>query len=155
MKHTTYCSADALKDSEQNLEECFFSPEGASLTSDSSPDDLAFRSFLDQKAAQRKLVRKSTKRPKENGAKQRRANKTPETEWLRDLICPFVYGEKTPDGIRPRRDQKHLHWPLEHGHGPPLVAELQTARSFQGTRNSLLLWKWLAQGETHSGHDRH
>ena len=36
-----------------------------------------------------------------NKKARRRAKITPEMKWLKDLICPFVYGDKTPDGPMP------------------------------------------------------
>lgn len=86
-----YYSVVANNNSEQNLAEHHFD------------DDLAFRSYMDRKAAERKLARKTKAKPqkKTKKTKQRRAKKTPEIEWLKELICPFVYGERTPDGVRP------------------------------------------------------
>jgi hypothetical protein len=68
-----------------------------------SEEALAFRTFLDQRQQQRKQARKNNARPPKQvkKTKRRRAKTTPEIRWLKNLICPFVFGEKTPDGIRP------------------------------------------------------
>ena len=70
-------------------------------------EDRAFREYLDRKQHQRRhapkpeiLLGPAGTKPKKSGPR-RRAKTTPEIKWLKDLICPFVYAEKTPDGIRP------------------------------------------------------
>lgn len=78
-------------------------------------DADAFRKYMDEKQRQRKLARNQrrnvgkkpqpmqTSRPKAKYANKprRRAAATPATIWLNSLICPWVYGEKTPVGVRP------------------------------------------------------
>ena len=70
-------------------------------------EHAAFREYMDRKNRERKLARISTKPKPKRPAKKRRKSKlrreksTLEMKWLKDLICPFVYAEKTPDGIRP------------------------------------------------------
>lgn len=67
----------------------------------------AFREYMDRNNQNRKLARSSAKpratsTPKRKKTEpQRREKITPEMTWLKKLICPFVYAEKTPDGIRP------------------------------------------------------
>jgi hypothetical protein len=72
-------------------------------------DYAAFRRYMDRKAQQRKARRRGpqpkprrAKAGRTSAHKRRRAKSTPEIEWLRELVCPLVYGEKTPDGVRPR-----------------------------------------------------
>jgi hypothetical protein len=67
-------------------------------------DDHAFRDYLDRKQHGRRHASKLTspKPARKRGTKaRRRAKSTPEMQWLKDLICPFVYGDKTPDGPMP------------------------------------------------------
>jgi len=70
-------------------------------------EDRAFREYMDRNNRERRLARKiadSQAKPKsktKRSAPQRREKTTPEMKWLKELICPFVYAEKTPDGIRP------------------------------------------------------
>jgi len=62
--------------------------ETSALDAANLTEDIAFREYLDHKQRQRKLDRNLAKA-------------TPEMKWLKELICPFVYGEKTPVGVRP------------------------------------------------------
>ncbi len=82
----------------------------------------AFREYMDRNKAARK-ARKLTEisirsKPKyKNCEPRRRAQSTPQIRWLKNLICPFVYAEKTPDGIRPSvtKDAFIGRWNLKMG----------------------------------------
>lgn len=93
MKLLKYYSVDAI--------------ETSALDAPNLTEDIAFREYLDQKQLQRKLARKlamapgTSKKRRKKAGKKRRAKATPEMKWLKELICPFVYGEKTPVGVRP------------------------------------------------------
>ena len=72
-------------------------------------DYRAYREYMDGNkqtatiARQTAVAQKPPKpsKPKKKRGPQRRAKSTPQIEWLRELICPFVYGDGTPDGPRP------------------------------------------------------
>jgi hypothetical protein len=73
-----------------------------------SPNDgHDFRAYMDRRHAQRKEVRKQkrivarSKKKTKNSKPRRRAASTPATKWLRELICPLIFGDLTPDGVRP------------------------------------------------------
>ena len=93
MKLLKYYSVDAI--------------ETSGLNAPILTEDIAFRKYLDHKQRQRKLARKLAKptalpkKKRKRPGKKRRAKVTPEMKWLKELICPFVYGEKTPVGVRP------------------------------------------------------
>lgn len=119
-----YCSSLVAEDFAQNAAAPLFVAE----------DDLAFRNFLDQKAAERKQARKNTARPqkKTRKTKQRRANKTPQTEWLKELICPFVYGERTPVGVRPSITKESFVGRWNMGIGLPSLPNYRLLDHFNG-----------------------
>ena len=69
-------------------------------------EDHGFRDSMHERKRDRVPSRRPVKvvqTPKKSlkTTPQRRARKTPEIAWLKNVICPFVYGEKTPDGIFP------------------------------------------------------
>lgn len=70
-------------------------------------EEQGFTQFKFERDQARKLARKQTKASSHHQKKsskkkpRRRAKTTPEIEWLNGLICPFVFGEKTPVGVRP------------------------------------------------------
>ena len=99
------------------------------LTTPILTEDRAFREYMDRNLRERKLARMSVKvtaKPKtkrKTTEPRRGAKTTPEIKWLKDLICPFVYGEKTPDGIRPSV-KKDAFIGLEHAARTIQAAEL-------------------------------
>jgi hypothetical protein len=93
-----------------------------------------FRSHMDARSERRKTHRaaapkvRAGRRPR----KQRRAKTTPEMEWLRQLISPLLYGEKTPDGIRPsiKKAEFVARWNL--GLGPYKLPNYKLLDHFEG-----------------------
>lgn len=84
-------------------------------------EDPAYRAHLDEREQARKKAKKkssaTSRKAKAKGLKTRRAKTTPEIRWLKNLICPFVYGEKTPDGVRPSVTKKDFlsRWATKYG----------------------------------------
>lgn len=72
-------------------------------------DYRAYREYMDGNKQKAKIARQTAEvqeppkpsKPKTERGSQRRAKSTPQMDWLRELICPFVYGDGTPDGPRP------------------------------------------------------
>ena len=85
-------------------------------------DEVEFRRYMDANNARRKEARKKEKALARKFKKiknpQRRAASTPATKWLREMICRLVFGEKTPEGVRPSitkeqfRDRWNGRWGL-------------------------------------------
>ncbi|HLW65256.1 MAG TPA: hypothetical protein VKS79_08055, partial [Gemmataceae bacterium] len=91
-------------------------PEQMAQTSD---DAVAFREYLAKRKEARTrthAIARSQKKLKKSRP-QRRAKKTVATEWLKALICPFVFGERTTCGIRPSLTKEGLigRWNLRLG----------------------------------------
>jgi len=101
-------------------------------------EDIAFREYLDQKQLQRKLARKMAKAPatpkkqRKKASKRRRAKATPEIKWLKELICPFVYGEKTPVGVRPSITKEAFVGRFNMGLGLPSLPNYKLLDHFLG-----------------------
>lgn len=99
-------------------------------------EDQAFRDYMDenrrQRKAERELAKATAKKQKvKRSQPQRRAKTTPEIKWLKSLICPFVYGEKTPDGVRPSITKESFvdRWNLKLG--LPSLANYKLSDHFQ------------------------
>ena len=66
-------------------------------------EEVSFKEHLDRKSRERRerllaidpILKTRKKSP------GRKAKATPATTWLRSLTCSLVYGEATPDGVRP------------------------------------------------------
>ena len=101
-------------------------------------ESTAFREYLDQRQLQRKIARqlaKATKPSKMNRKKpqpKRRAKQTPEIAWLKELICPFVYGDKTPDGVRPSVTKQTFVGRWNMGLGLPSLPNYKLLDHFHG-----------------------
>mgnify|MGYP005850395331 CR=1 FL=1 len=102
-------------------------------------EDTAFREYLDHKQRQRKLARKMAKptappkkKCKKKRGKKRRAKATHEMKWLKELICPFVYGEKTPVGVRPSITKEAFIGRWNMGLGLPSLPNYKLLDHFQG-----------------------
>lgn len=103
-----------------------------------SAECLALHEHLKRNDERRRLAREHKKkqaRPKKKTKKSkpsRRAKSTPATKWLRQLICPLVFGEKTPEGVRPSltKEQFQQRWNL--GWGLPSVSNYRLLDHFAG-----------------------
>jgi hypothetical protein len=101
-------------------------------------EDIAFREYLDQKQLQRKLARKmakasvTSKKQRKKAGKRKRAKATPEMKWLKQLICPFVYGEKTPVGVRPSITKEAFVGRFNMGLGLPSLPNYKLLDHFLG-----------------------
>ena len=110
-------------------------------TTTENDDYSAFQSHLVKKAQQRKQQRSlSVKRVKaipllsrrKKPQPKRRAKKTQEIAWLKELICPFVYGDKTPDGVRPSVTKQTFVGRWNMGMGLPSLPNYKLLDHFQG-----------------------
>lgn len=109
-------------------------------------DELAFRNYLDQRQRQRKQNRKQEQaatrkqkqpaarkpQPKKTNKPQRRAASTPATIWLNELICPWVFGEKTPVGVRPSVTKEKFAQRWNQKLGLPRLANYRLLDHFDG-----------------------
>lgn len=89
-------------------------PTGALSVLEQLEDEVRLSAFLAKREALRRQQREELLRivpmPKTKQAKKarRKAKSTPPMAWLKDLICPLVFGEKTPVGVRPSLEKKAL-----------------------------------------------
>lgn len=122
METLKYCSSADLRSSE--------------LDPSIVTEDPVFREAMDRRQRERNSARMSVKAiavPKNvKKSPQRRARKSPEISWLKGLICPFVYGEKTPDGIFPSVTKQTFvgRWNLSMG--LPSLPNYKLLDHFQG-----------------------
>lgn len=79
-------------------------------------------------------IAKSRVKRSKSKAPRKQAKTTPEMEWLKSLICPFVYGERTPTGIYPSVDKQTFvgRWSL--GYGLPSLPNHKLLDHFQGNQ---------------------
>jgi hypothetical protein len=89
-------------------------PTGALSVLEQLEDEVRLSAFLAEREAQRRQQREELLRivplPKTKQAKKarRKAKSTPPMSWLKELICPLVFGESTPVGVRPSLEKKAL-----------------------------------------------
>ena len=75
---------------------------------------------------------KKTPKPKQKRGPQRREKSTLQMKWLRSLICPFVYGDATPDGPRPSLTKEFFIWRWNQRLGLPNLPNYKLLDHFQG-----------------------
>lgn len=83
-------------------------------------EEARLTEYLGRKCRERRERRRLQAAPRattkaRNKSPGRRAKVTPAMVWLRSLTCPLVYGELTPDGVRPSNTIKQLQsrWNLD------------------------------------------
>jgi hypothetical protein len=124
MKIQEYYSVDAI--------------ETSGLDAPILSEDPAFREFSNRRKHQRELARKmakasvTSKKQRKMAGKKRRAKATPEMKWLKELICPFVYAEKTPVGVRPSVTKEAFIGRWNMGLGLPSLPNYKLLDHFQG-----------------------
>jgi len=98
-------------------------------STDSENGDLATIQATSVKLSQQ---RKQSKKLAKTPLPRRRAKATPEIKWLKELICPFVYGERTPDGIYPSVNKQTFSGRWNLGYGLPSLPNYKLLDHFQG-----------------------
>jgi hypothetical protein len=80
--------------------------EKSAISQKLQDDEIAFRAYMDRCKAERKAQKQQEaiarpKKKRKTPQPTRRARSTPPMKWLRQLICPLLYGDLTRDGVRP------------------------------------------------------
>src|SRR5579871_2842480 len=132
-----YYSIDEVKVSTQNATTLQIGPEGSFSPEQFDEDYLAFRRHMDQKNAERRNSRKNQPPPpnktkKTKRTKRRRAKKTPQTAWLKELICPFVFGQRNEAGIWPSVTKESFTGRWSMGIGLPSLPNYRLLDHFKG-----------------------
>lgn len=75
---------------------------------------------------------KKPSKPKRKRGPQRREKSTPQMKWLKSIICPFVYGDATPDGPRPSINKEFFIWCWNQRMGLPNLPNYKLLDHFRG-----------------------
>lgn len=112
----------------------------------------AYREYMESNRIKAAIARqiapaKKNPKPKQKRGPQRREKSTPQMEWLKSLICPFVYGDATPDGPRPSLTKDIFIWRWNQSMGLPNLPNYKLLDHFQGLGTTFFMGQGWAKAD--------